>query len=412
MPGLRTVALVAVVLLAGCSGGLQGTTTPEETTETTLDGTTTTGLDATTTTPNAAGSPSATTTAATTDASTTATATDAPPTVTATDAPSTATATDTTTSETATGAISEETEARNPWGRQRVTVAVRNEVAPSRTIAPLVEKALTYWNGEGREYADYDATFVPTSDASEADIVVEFVGRIESCDGSDTDSTVGCAPLLDARATPNDPTHVRVVAGYSNDSTVEILKHEFGHLLGVEHGEEPTATMQAMSKVTYLSQPDLRDRAVPWRNSTLAVHVDVSALPGHGREEAREQIRHALDYYESGADGAVPSNVSFVRTSNRSAADLRIRVPEESFDCGGERLREGSCGESWVYDTDTDDAPEYFGSYDIRVRGIETDAIGWHVGYWLSDAMGLTEAELPAPFVNTGYDERRSEWWA
>jgi len=204
---------------------------------------------------------------------------------------------------------------------------------------------------------------------------------------------------------------VQVVAGYSNESTVEILKHEFGHVVGVEHGEEPMPTMQAMSRVTYLSQPDLRDRAVPWRSSTLAVHVDVSALPGHDREEAREQIQHALGYYESGADGAVPSNVSFTSTSNRSAADLRIRVPEESFDCGGERLREGSCGESWVYDTDTDDAPEYFAEYEIRVRGIDTDAFGWHVGYWLSDAMGLTEEELPAPFVDADYDERRSEWW-
>ncbi|WP_135851043.1 matrixin family metalloprotease [Halorussus salinus] len=312
---------------------------------------------------------------------------------------------------TVTATTTEETEADNPWGRRHVTVAVRNEAAPSRNVAVLVEEALAYWNGEGREYADYDVTFVPSSNADKADVVVEFVGRIESCDGSDTDSTVGCAPLLGARTTPSDPTRVQVVAGYSNESTVEILKHEFGHVVGVEHGEEPTATMRAMSAVTYLSQPDLRDRAVPWRNSTLAVNVDVSALPDHDREEAREQIRHALDYYESGADGAVPSNVSFVAASNRSAADLRIRVPEEAFDCGGERLREGSCGESWVYDTDTDDAPEYFAEYEIRVRGIDTDAIGWHVGYWLSDAMGLYGDELPEPFVDGGDGHRRNDWW-
>ncbi|UPW00044.1 hypothetical protein M0R88_16210 [Halorussus gelatinilyticus] len=393
MLDLRTVALVALVLLAGCSGGLGGTTTP--------DATTSTAPTETTTTPNATASLTETTATTTTTEATTAPATS---TTASTETPTTA----------STGmptATDERTDVENPWGRRNVTVAVRNTANRSRNVAPLVERTLAYWNGEGSEYAHYDVTFVPTSEVIEADVVVEFVKRIESCNGTDTNSTVGCAPLLDGRAVPSDPARVQVVAGYSNQSTVEILKHEFGHVVGVEHGEEPMPTMQAMSAVTHLSQPDLRDRAVPWHNSTLAVHVDVSALPGHEREAAREQIRHALDYYESGADGTVPSNVSFVRTSNRSAADVRIQIPDEAFDCGGERLREGSCGESWVYDTDTDDAPEYFASYDVRVRGIDTDAIGWHVGYWLSDAMGLTEAELPSPFVDADYDERRSEWW-
>lgn len=369
----RVFAVGLLVLLAGCGGAVQEapstatteTTTPVET------------------------------------VATTGTATAAPPTTTAGGTPTTA----------ETPTATPEADVENPWGKRNVTVAVRNSVNQSRDIKPLVERTLAYWNGNGSEYAAYDVTFVPATDDRDADVVVELVARITECDGDDTDTAVGCAPVLDARSTPDDPTRVRVVAGYSNESTVHILKHEFGHVLGIEHGEEPMPTMEPFTSLTYLSQTDLSDRRLPWRNSTLSVHVDVSALPGHDREDAREQVRRALEYYASGAGGAVPDNVSFARTSNRSAADVRIRVPDDPFDCAGERVREGSCGNSWVYYTDTDDAPEYFAAYEIRLRGLDEDAIAWHVGFWLADALGLGEGELPDPFVDADYDDRRSEWW-
>ncbi len=365
---MRVVAVVGLVLLAGCSGALQETTPTPTTGETTV-------------------SPVDTTT----------TETAATPTAPATTAGATTTA--------------EAEGVENPWGKRKVTVAVWNTVNQSRNVEPLVNRTLAYWNGNGSEYAEYDVTFVRASNAYDADVTVRLVARITECGDGGTDSTVGCAPKLDSWETPDDPVRVDIVAGYSNESTRQILRHEFGHVVGLDHGEEPMPTMKAIARHTYLSQPDVADRTVPWRNSTLSVHVDVSTLPGHDREDAREQIQHALDYYESGAEGAVPSNVSFVLTSNRSAADVRIGFPDDPFDCAGERMREGSCGLPWVYDTDTDDAPEYFSDYGIKLRGLDVDAVGWHVGYWLSDAMGLGEGELPEPFVDGGRGQRQSDWW-
>lgn len=364
----RVVAVIGLVLLAGCSGGsLQETTPTSETTTAPAETTTTTS-----------------TTTTTTEKTTTAT----------------------------TKTTTEKENVANPWGKQNVTVAVWNSVNQSRDVTPLVNRTLDYWNGDASEYGRYNVTFVPTMSIQDADILVKFVGQIAECGYDvDLDSTVGCAPIYDEYSTPAHPVEIEVVAGYSDESTTQILKHEFGHVLGIEHGEEPLPLMEPTSHHEYLSQTDLGDRAVPWRNDTLSVHVDVSTLPGHDRDDAREQIRHALDYYESGADGAVPDNVSFVQTSNRPAADVQIRFPDDPFDCAGERVRDGSCGSSWIYDTDTDDAPEYFASYEIRVRGIDPDAIGWHVGYWLSEAMGLSEDELPEPFVDADYDDRRDEWW-
>lgn len=365
MMDVRVVAVVALVTLAGCGGAVRETPSSSTTVETT-----TSTVEATTTT-------------ITTPAST----------------------------DTAEESTTAGKEVENPWGKRNVTVAVWNSANESRDIGPLVNQTLAYWNGNGSEYADYNVTFVPTTDVHQADVLVELVPRIDECGGYETDSTVGCAPLLHPRDTPDEPIRVEIVAGYSDESTRRILEHEFGHVVGLEHGQEPMPTMQAISHFTYLSQPNIADRPTPWRNSTLSVHVDVSTLPGHDRDEAREQIRHALEYYEDGAGGAVPRNVSFVRTSNRSAADIRISVPEDSFDCAGEQMEEGSCGTPWVYDTDADDAAEFYAKYEIKLRGVDQDAIGWHVGYWLSDAMGLTGSGRPEPFVDADYDDRRDQWW-
>lgn len=363
---LRVATVVFLVLLAGCSGAIQ------DTTPTSTRSTTTSSVETTTTT-------------------------------------SAASTTIETTAETTTTVRQAEIE--NPWSKQNVTVAVSNTVNQSRNVAPLVDETLAYWNDYASEYGDYNVTFVSTTNTYNADIVVKFVTRITECDGEATNSTVGCAPNLDPWDTPDDPAHVRIVAGYSNKSTLQILKHEFGHVLGIDHGEEPMPTMQAIGQFRHLSQPDVTDRPVPWQNSTLSIYTNVETLPDHDRDDAREQIQHVLDYYDAGADGAVPQNVSFVRTTNRSAADVQIRFPDDAFDCAGERMREGSCGSSWAYNTDTDDAPEYFSSYSIRVRGLDMDAVGWHVGYWLASAMGLNEDEFPAPFVDAGHHDRRSEWW-
>lgn len=361
----RALLLALLVLLAGCGGSVQ---------ETETTGVSTTAQAPTTT-------EETTTTAQTTDEPTT-----VPTTV--------------------------EDTPDNPWEKENVTVTIWGSYNQSRDLAPLVNKSLAYWNENASKYGDYNVTFILKPNTRGADIVVDLVPRIPECghDGGG-DSTVGCASVLKSYSTPDRPEKVRVVGGYSNESTVKILNHEFGHIMGVEHGEEPMPLMEPISQHTYLSQPDLADRALPWQNSTLSVYVDTENVTSHDQDEVDEQIGHALSYYEEGADGNVPENVSFTRTDNWSAADIRISIPDDYIECAGSPLREGSCGKSWVYDTDTDDAYEYFSDYSIYVRGIDEDAVGWHVGYWLSDAFGLAEDEVPEAFVDADYDDRRSDWW-
>lgn len=363
----RALVLASLVLLAGCGGTVSETKTTVETTQ--------------------------------------------PPTT----AQTTATTPDTTSMETTTAETTKATttpKPENPWNKKNVTVSVRYEANKSRDIAPLVNETVEYWNNHTDEYGAYsEVTFVSTPNDRYSDIVVELVPEIESCGEDDTDTTVGCASVLDTYSTPTVPERVQVVAGYSNESTTRILKHEFGHVMGIEHGEEPMPLMEPMHRHTYLSQPDARDRELPWRQSNLTVYVDGQNWTVGEERHAPEQIERALEYYENGAEGHVPQNVTFERTDNRSAAHIVISWPD-SLACTPRGDHDDVCGARWGHDIDTDDEFEYYTALDIRVGRIDDDLLGWYVGYWLAYGFGLEgEDELPPPWVDSDYETASGEWW-
>jgi hypothetical protein len=48
----------------------------------------------------------------------------------------------------------------------------------------------------------------------------------------------------------------------------------------------------------------------------------------------------------------------------------------------------------------------------VTLVGLDPDAVGWHVGYWLAYGLGAeADAEKPPPFRDAGYAERRGRWW-
>jgi hypothetical protein len=137
------------------------------------------------------------------------------------------------------------------------------------------------------------------------------------------------------------------------------------------------------------------------------VYLDASRA--HDPDAAREHVQHALDYYADGANGTVPENVSFSLTENRSAADVVVEFTEDLPCRTGDS---GSCGRVQGTDPDGDGALERYDRLRVTLSDIDTEAVGWHVGYWLGYGFGFDEdPEWPEPFRNASYEDRRSEWW-
>lgn len=296
----------------------------------------------------------------------------------------------------------------NHWRSEVVNVSYGGG-DPARDYEPVVRAAADYWTEHSDRYAGYPVTLQVTDDTESADIHVRFVDRVGECGTHDEGNTAGCAPILTEPAQVDRPVDVRVRTGFSDDSTVAVLKHELGHTLGLTHADEPRGVMRSETQLTTPPDTNATDRALPWQTETLGVYTDYSDVPPEDREETERQVSAAIGYYESGAGGTVPESVTFHRVDAPEDADVVIEVTDES-DC---RASTGSCGTVGGTDPDGDGALEYYDRLEIEIVGLDTPAVGWHVGRWLGVGFGHEDdSEYPEPLrEDASYDDRRSEWW-
>lgn len=274
----------------------------------------------------------------------------------------------------------------------------------SRAYAALVREAADYWSTNAERYAGYPVEFVVRPNASDPDVVVRFVDGVPDCGG--VTHAAGCAPLITDSRQIQRPESVWVRTGLSDESTALVVKHEVGHLLGLRHDDPPHDVMRSRSVLYTQPMPNATERSFPWRDSAFTVYVDdANASDPAG---AREQVDHAVRYYERGAPGML-DNLTFRVVDDPAAADVTVRFDREAT-CG---RSSGSCVRTRGVDPDGDGAIETYTRLDVVLVDLDTEAVGWHVGYWLAFGLGAEDdAEKPPPFRDASRAERRSDWWA
>lgn len=291
----------------------------------------------------------------------------------------------------------------NPWGADPVVVAVETPPESDGEYTDAVAEAVAYWNRNGDRFGKYDTRFVLRPNDTDPNVVVRFDSTVVC---NDKEVWLGCAPVLDGTTADDAPTVVQINAEYDSDVIGRTVKHEFGHLLGIRHGEDPMPLMEPVRDVESPELPGVGERENPWRGRVIEVYVDYGAMDDERRADTRAQIQRALSYYNDGAEGAVPANLTFIETDVRAEAEITVEFLDNPW-C---REGAGSCAETRGIDMDDDATVEYHTSTKVAISNVRTDAVGWHLGYWLGEAMGADDrTELPPPFRSNA--NRTGQWW-
>ena len=297
---------------------------------------------------------------------------------------------------------------RNPWRSDPIVVGIENRADRNRSYEPLVGAALDYWSVHGVDHGAYLANYSLRPNASDPEITVVFVPTIDRCGHRDAESVVGCAPKLDDDDYRPGGITVRIEGDLDDPSTVTTLKHEFGHTLGLSHGYNRTlAFMNASVTTRRRPMTDAVNKTNPWESASLGVYVNYTAAVDESEHAGYAvEIREGLAYWNDGAEGYAPPNLTLSLVENESAADVVVTFADSVDTADGTGYEVNSGGT----DPDGDGRIETFthATVTLSERG-DTDLLDWSVaaavGYLLGD---IDPDERAPPF--DGDVENMAEW--
>jgi hypothetical protein len=295
----------------------------------------------------------------------------------------------------------------NPYNDRTLLVYVSDQSSTNISREEELNATFEYWSKNSGEYAGYPVNFTRTDSKAYADILVTLRDEIDQC-GTTVDLTepnnLGCADLVESSDVA-DSVHVEIVNTLIRNDTVLLLQHEFGHALGLEHGDEPAGVMNE----TMVARPQ-----------SETINYSVSIADEYDKNEAKRQVGGAVSYLNRGANGTIIPNLTFQEVDDPSKAFIHFDITTDSGACDGnftctddnyECVRTPNCIPVNTNDTDGDE--EFTNEFVVRTANVKESQIGYAIAmetiryplYSIYYAEGL-----PQKFLNGNVDTQ-SDWW-
>lgn len=283
----------------------------------------------------------------------------------------------------------------NPWEKEEIVVAIDDRSLYPRDYTPYLSNTTRYWMEHDERYAAYQVNYTVEPDADDPDLLIVVENALELCgDVYSEHETGGCAPLFDASTRVSETVEIEISAKLPDDAVESTMKHEFGHMLGIRHGEPPEEVMQQFRT--------LSPRKLPWGRDGLSVHFEIA----DDRWYVRDRTTEAVDAIQrqTGTELSV--------AEERRAADIVVEERTGTLDCGREggdapSADAASCVSANAEDVDDDGRWEYV----VQVSSsVSRETFLWHVGRWIFAGFGVPEEDFPWAFTGEDTYEKRSTW--